>query len=151
MKIGDSLYDASVGYGWIKAAEVPDSDFYPNWDQWVDPEPKELLGSSVIDSWGREDVFEFDLPNGTYNVTACAGSRRSTRQQNIVIEGIVFMDNEITGNSWITRTKQVVVRDKKLTMVMGKFEAMGYINYLDIESVDSQNSNLNGVYLLLLP
>ena len=134
MKIGDGLYDASQGYGWMKAAEVPDSDFYPFWDQWIDPEPKTLLGSSVIDSWGREDVFEFDLPNGTYNVTACAGSRSSTRYQNIVIEGVVFMDDEVTNNSWITRTKKVEVKDKKLTLVMGKYEQIGYINYLDIEA-----------------
>lgn len=135
MKIGDSLYDAAAGYGWTKAAEVPDSDFYPHWDQWIDPEPKELLGSSVIDSWGREDVFEFDLPNGVYDVTACAGSRSSIRYQNIVIEGVVFMDDEITDNSWITRTKRVEIQDKKLTLVMGKYEKIGYINYLDIEAV----------------
>ncbi|BHH84047.1 DUF4091 domain-containing protein [Desulforhopalus sp. 52FAK] len=134
MKIGDDLYDADVGYGWMKDAEVDDDDFYPHWDQWIDPEPKELLGSSVIDSWGREDVFEFDLPNGTYNVTACAGSRSSTRYQNIVIEGVSFMDNEVTNNSWITRTKQIEVKDKKLTLIMGKYKKIGYINYLDIEA-----------------
>jgi hypothetical protein len=88
----------------------------------------------VIDSWGREDVFEFDLPNGLYNVTACAGSRSSPRYQNIVIEGVVFMNDEVTNNSWITRTKRIEVRDKKLTLVMGKYEQIGYINYLDIEA-----------------
>ncbi|MCP4126394.1 MAG: hypothetical protein GY753_04945, partial [Gammaproteobacteria bacterium] len=44
------------------------------------------------------------------------------------------MDDEVTNNSWITRTKQVTVKDKKLTMVMGKYEKIGYINYLDIEA-----------------
>lgn len=135
MKIGHALYDAAAGYGWYKAGDVPDSDFYPAWDQWIDPEPKPLLGSSVIDSWGREDVFEFDLPNGVYNVTACAGSRSSPRYQNIVIEGVVFMEDEVTNNSWITRTKRLEIRDKKLTLVMGKYEKIGYINYLDIEAV----------------
>ncbi len=136
IKIGDGLYDKAKGYGWMKAAEVPDSDFYPYWDQWIDPEPKQLLGSSMIDSWGREDVFEFDLPNGIYEVTACAGSRSNPRYQNIVIEGVVFIDNEETRNSWITRTKRVVVKDKKLTLVMGKFGEIGYINYLDIEAIE---------------
>lgn len=136
MKIGDALYSAVAGYGWFKAGDVPDSDFYPAWDQWIDAEPKALLGSSVINSWGREDVFEFDLPNGLYNVTACAGSRSSPRYQNIVIEGVVFMKDEVTSNSWITRTKRIEVRDKKLTLVMGRYEQIGYINYLDIEAAD---------------
>ena len=146
MKIGDSLYEPTVGYGWIKAAEVPDTDFFPYWDQWIESEPKELLGSSVIDSWGRHDVFEFDLPNGTYNVTACAGSRSSPRYQNIVIEGVPFMNDELTNNEWITRTKEVTVRDKKLTMVMGKYERIGYINYLNIEVVEAKgDANCDGV------
>ncbi|WP_163339076.1 glycoside hydrolase domain-containing protein [Desulfopila sp. IMCC35008] len=136
MKIGNSEYNTTDGYGWIPAAEVPDSGFYAHWDQWIDPQPKELLGSSVIDSWGRHDVFEFDLPNGTYNVTAVAGSRSTPRYQNISIEGVVFMEDEETSNSWITRTKQVTVRDRKLTMVMGKYEKIGYINYLDIEAAE---------------
>ena len=145
IKIGDALYDPVVGYGWVKAAEVPDSDFYPHWDQWIDAEPKKLLGSSVIDSWGRHDVFEFDLPNGTYSVTAAAGSRSNPRYQNIVIEGQIFMDDEETRNSWITRTREVTVRDKKLTMVMGKYERIGYINYLQIEAVEKPgDANCDG-------
>lgn len=137
MKIGDALYSATAGYGWLRAADVPDSDFYPFWDQWIDAEPKALLGSSVINSWGREDVFEFDLPNGVYDVTACAGSRSSPRYQNIVIEGVVFMADEETNNSWLVRTKRLAVRDKKLSLVMGKYEQIGYINYLDIEVADA--------------
>ena len=139
MKIGNNLYDPALGYGWYKAAEVPGSSFYTNWDQWVDPEPKKLLGSAVIDDWGREDVFEFDLPNGTYNVTVCAGSRSSPRYQNIVIEGVMFIDDEMTSNSWITRTKTVTVKDKKLSVQMGKYERIGYINYLDIEASPTSN------------
>lgn len=145
LKIGDDLYDSTAGYGWTKAAEVPDSDFYPSWDQWIDAEPKQLLGSSVIDSWGRQDVFEFDLPNGRYSVTACAGSRSSPRYQNIAIEGVVFMDDEQTNNSWITRTKNITVRDKKLTVVMGTYQRIGYINYLDIESAEvTGDANCDG-------
>ena len=156
MKIGDNLYDKAVGYGWIRAAEVPDTDFYGSWDQWIDPEPKELLGSAVIDSWGRHDVFEFDLPNGTYSVTAVAGSRSSPRYQNITIEGIVFMDDEMTSNSWLERTREVTVRDKKLTLVMGKYDRIGYINYLDIEALSPRGdancdtaANLADVLVLL--
>ena len=135
MKIGTDLYDTGNGYGWIRAAEVPTSSFFSNWDQWVDPTPKELLGSAVINDWGREDVFEFDLPNGTYNVTVCAGSRSSTRTHTIIIEGVNFIDHETTSNSWITRTLPVIVADKKLTLQMGSFEQISYLNYLEIEAV----------------
>ena len=46
MKIGNALYDAGVGYGWFKAAEVPASSFYTAWDPWVEVEPKALLASA---------------------------------------------------------------------------------------------------------
>lgn len=133
LKIGDALYDPGVGYGWIRAADVPDSDFYADWDQWVDPAPKTLLGSSVINSWGREDVFEFDLPNATYDVTVCAGYRGGDRYHKIIVEGETVIDNEKTNNSWITRTHTVTVRDKKLTVQMGMFDQVSFINYLKIE------------------
>jgi hypothetical protein len=139
MKIGSNLYSPSLGYGWYPAADVPSENFYTAWDQWVDPEPKKLLGSAVINDWGREDVFEFDLPNGTYNVTVCVGSRSSTRYHTIVIEGINVINGETTNNSWITRTKTVTVKDKKLSLQMGKFDQIGYLNYLHIEAVPSNS------------
>ncbi|GAK57788.1 hypothetical protein U27_04755 [Candidatus Vecturithrix granuli] len=137
MKIGNTLYSPSLGYGWYRAADVPSANFYTAWDQWVDPEPKKLLGSAVINDYSREDVFEFDLPNGTYNVTVCVGSRSSTRYHTIVIEGVSFINSETTNNSWITRTKTVTVKDKKLSLQMGKYDQIGYINYLHIEAVPS--------------
>jgi hypothetical protein len=47
------------------------------------------------------------------------------------------MADEETNNSWLVRTKRVAVRDKKLTLVMGKYERIGYINYLDIEAAEA--------------
>ena len=75
MKIGNALYTPSAGYGWYRASDVPDADFYTAWDPWLDPEPKSLLGSAVIDDYGRNDTFEFDLPNGTYRITVGVGWR----------------------------------------------------------------------------
>ena len=147
MKIGTDLYDTSVGYGWYKAAEVPASSFYTNWDQWVETEPKLLLASSVIDDWGRNDVFEFDLPNGVYNVTVCAGYRGGDRSHKIVIEGIPFIDGEVTNNSWITRTYRVEIKDKVLNLMMGDYEQIGFINYLKIEAASSLSEH---IYLSVL-
>lgn len=149
LKIGTGVYSATDGYGWYRAADVPASGFYGNWDQWIDPEPKELLGSSIINSWGREDVFEFDLPNGTYNVTVCAGSRSNSRTHNIVIEKETFIDREVTNNQWITRTKEVTVQDKKLTLQMGMFDEISYINYLEIEAVEPRTPDLEDAVIIL--
>ena len=135
MKIGNSLYDPGNGYGWYKAAEVPATSFYTHWYPSVTQEPAKLLGSSVIDDWGRNDVFEFDLPNGRYNVTVCVGYPSGTRKHRITIEGETFIDNEETDGSWITRTKQVEVKDKKLSLTMGMLDRVSFINYLDIEAI----------------
>ncbi len=93
-----------------------------------------LLRSSIIDDWGRDHVFEFDLPNGTYNVTVGVGYRGGTRPHTILIEGTTFINNETTNNSAIIRTKTVTVKDKKLTLVMGMYDQTGHINFLDIEA-----------------
>lgn len=149
MKIGADLYDEERGYGWYKAADVPSNGFYGHWDQWIDPEPKKLLGSSVINSWGREDVFEFDLPNGTYKVTVCSGTRSSPRTHKVIIEGAVFIDEEVTNNQWITRSNNVTVSDKKLTLQMGMFDEISYVNYLEIEPLAIQPPDLKDVVAIM--
>jgi hypothetical protein len=135
MKIGNALYSAAAGYGWMRAADVPPADFYTAYDPWFDVEPALLLRSSVIDDWGREDVFEFDLPNGVYNVTVGVGYRGGTRPHTILVEGVMIIDKETTNNSALIRTRQVTVKDKKLTLVMGMYNEIGQINFLDIEAV----------------
>ena len=87
-------------------------------------------------------MFEFDLPNGTYDVTVGAGYRGGDRSHKIVIEGIPFIDGEVTNNSWITRTRRVEIKDKVLSLMMGDYEVMGFINYLDIEVADPLNEML---------
>ena len=121
----------------------PPADLYPNYDQWFDVQPTILLRSSVIDDWGRDDVFEFDLPNGSYNVTVGVGYRGSTRPHKIIVEGVTLIDNETTNNSAIIRTRRVEVRDKRLTLVMGMYNEIGHINFLNIEAA----APLRKVYL----
>jgi hypothetical protein len=134
-KIGNSLYDSTVGYGWHKAAEVPWSSFYNYWDQWS---PNSVYGSSVINDWGRNDVFEFNLPNGYYWVNVIVGYRNSSiRHHKITIEGEKFIDNETTSGSWIERKKLVLVEDYKLTVEMGLFDYCSFLNALEIESADN--------------
>ena len=136
-KIGNALYTAAAGYGWYRSADVPPANFYHHYDQWFEPNPpaiRPLLQSSLIDDWGRDHVFEFDLPNGAYNVTVGVGYRGGTRPHMITIEGTTFINNETTNNSAIIRTKMVTVKNKKLTLVMGQYDETGHINFLDIEA-----------------
>lgn len=133
MKIGNSIYNTAAGYGWQRSADVPPADFYTAYDQWFDVQPTILLRSSIIDDWGRDHVFEFDLPNGIYNVTVGVGYRGGYRPHTIVVEGIPTITKEYTNNSAIIRTIRVTVKDKKLTLVMGMFDECSHINFLDIE------------------
>lgn len=134
LKIGDGLYDSALGYGWWKAAEVPEDDFTGYYDPWYEAEPTALMTSSVLDSWGRTDIFEFDLPNGTYLVTIGVGYRQP-RTHSIWIEGVKLIDQEANlYNEGLIRSTEVTVTDKSLTLSMGEYEIMGFINFLQIEA-----------------
>ena len=122
---------------------MPPADLYTAYDLYFDAQPTILLRSSVIDDWGRDDVFEFDLPNGSYNVTVGVGYRGGTRPHKIIVEGVTLIDNETTNNSAIIRTRRVEVRDKRLTLVMGMYNEIGHINFLNIEAA----APLRKVYL----
>jgi hypothetical protein len=135
-KIGNALYNTAAGYGWYRSADVPPANFYHHYDQWFDAQPTALLRSSLIDDWGRDHVFEFDLPNGVYNVTVGVGYRGGTRPHTVSIEGTTFINNETTNNSAIIRTRQVTVKDKKLTLVLGMYDQTGHINFLNIEAAN---------------
>jgi hypothetical protein len=145
MKIGNALYSAAAGYGWYRSADVPPADFYTAYDQYFDAQPTILLRSSVIDDWGRDHVFEFDLPDGAYNVTVGVGYRGGTRPHKIIVEGVTLIDNETTNNSAIIRTRRVVVRDKRLTLVMGIYNEIGHINFLNIEAAATRSVYLPAV------
>ncbi len=127
-KIGWEAYDKDKGYGW-----------YGNMDhvmyKYLSSGPNELQKSVIYDDWGRQHTFEYNLPNGKYNVTISAGwEGRSYDHNRVNIEGVDFIDDEAT-NPYIVRTKQVEIKDQKLTMEMSIFDEYTMLNYLDIEAV----------------
>lgn len=134
MKIGWNLYedDTSLGYGWYgDMAHV-------KYQYLTDDSLSELQKSILYDDWGREKSFEFDLPNGTYNVTVSVGWKgRTYAHHKIVIEGVTFIDDRGTTPSapYIVEQKQVTIKDNKLTMDMGIFDEYTMLNYMDIEPV----------------
>lgn len=128
MKIGWNEYDESLGYGWY-------GDMNHVMYRSIEGAPDVLKGSVLYDDWGREKVFEFDLPNGVYNVTVCCGWQGRTYGRNqIVVEGVPFITDEAT-SPYLERTHQVTISDNKLTMEMGIFDEYTMLNYLLIEPV----------------
>ncbi len=135
-KVGVDTYNTTNGYGWFRPADVPIADFYTTYDPWWDLQPTDLLRSQIIEDYGRNSGFEYDLPNGTYYVTVAVGSRSNPRYHTVWVEGNRIINDEATTATAITRTTQVTVMDKKLTITLGKYNRIMYINYLKIEAVE---------------
>jgi hypothetical protein len=133
LQVGSADYSSSAGYGWYAPPEV-------HWMiAWLDSAPNPLQRSILYSDYGRRATFEFDLPNGSYNVTLSVGWQGRTYSHNYAeIEGVNFVNDEATTPAapYIVRTKQVTVADGKMTMVMGVIANDEYtmLNYLDIES-----------------
>ncbi len=129
MKIGWNPYDEDLGYGWY-------GDMKHVMYKSIYNAPDLLKGSVLYDDWGREKTFEFDLPNGKYNVTICCGWQGRTYKRNkINIEGVSFINDEATA-PYLVRSHVLEVKDNKLTMEMGIFDEYTMLNYLEIEPVD---------------
>lgn len=134
MKIGWADYDETAGYGWYSPPEA-------HWmAHYASSGPNELQRSIIYSDWGRRATFEFDLPNGLYRVTASVGwPGRSYSHNYIDIEGVNFVNDEVS-DPFIVRTKEVTVRDNKLTLVMGVPANNEYtmLNYLDIVGAEAK-------------
>jgi hypothetical protein len=144
LQIGSNNYDSAAGYGWYAPPEV-------HWmTNYLSSGPNPLQRSILYSDYGRRATFEFDLPNGTYNVTSSVGWQGGDYLHNFIeIEGVNFVNDEATTPSspYIVRTKQVTIGDGKLTMVMGAVANDEYtmLNYLDIESTTRNLScNVDG-------
>jgi hypothetical protein len=133
MKIGPADYSQVDGTGWYSS---PDAHWMT---AWLDDGPNVLQRSILYSDWGRPATFEFDLPNGAYNVTVSAGWQgRTYSHHKIDIEGVSFIDDEATtpGMPYLVRTRTITITDNKLTMAMGIFDEYTMLNYLDIQAAN---------------
>lgn len=133
LKIGSADYSGSAGYGWYSSPTA-------NWmTTWLSSGPNVLQRSILFSDWGRPATFEFDLPNGVYNVTASVGWQgRTYAHQKVDIEGVSFVNDEATtpANSYLVRTHALSINDNKLTMAIGIFDEYTMLNYLTIEAAN---------------
>ncbi|MBN2002709.1 MAG: PKD domain-containing protein [Anaerolineae bacterium] len=128
MKIGAEDYSATAGYGWYSPPEA-------HWmTTYLDSGPNVLQRSILYSDYGRPATFEFDLPNGAYDVTVSVGWQGRAYGHNYIdIEGQVFVNDE-AASPYLVRTQRVAIHDNKLTMAMGIFDEYTMLNYLDIEA-----------------
>jgi hypothetical protein len=139
LKIGPGDYSQAAGYGWYSP---PDAHWMT---AWLGSGPNVLQRSILYSDWGRPATFEFDLPNGQYNITVSVGWQdRTYAHQKIDIEGTSFVDDEATTPAapYLVRTHQVYVSDNKLTIAMGLFDEYTMLNYLDIQAANPPVSDL---------
>ncbi|HKQ98600.1 MAG TPA: DUF4091 domain-containing protein [Candidatus Polarisedimenticolia bacterium] len=139
LKIGWQPYSTALGFGWY-------GDFAQATTAYLASAPNELQRSVLYDDFGRIKSFEFDLPNGTYDVTVSVGWQgRTDRHNKVVIEGIPFVDDE-TSSPYLVRTHPVTVIDRKLTLEMGVAGEYTMLNYLDIVVPDADGDSLPDWY-----
>ena len=126
-------------YGWYSSPSA-------NWMTTYLSSGTNVLQRSILYSdWGRPATFEFDLPNGLYNVTVSVGWQgRTYSHQKIDIEGVSFVNDEATTPAapYLVRTRALTLTDNKLTMAMGLFDEYTMLNYLTIEAVNQPARNL---------
>lgn len=130
LQAGVEQYDETAGYGWLDDT----TNFLTGRDPWG-AETDERKRTYAFDNWAHHpSVFEFDLPNGTYDVTVSVGRPRTVDNHNrVVIEGVTFIDDEVS-NMYIIRTMEVTVTDSKLTVDVGIWGYYCMLDYLDIET-----------------
>ncbi len=134
LKIGAADYNTTAGYGWYAPPDV-------NWmTTYLSSGPNVLQRSILYSDWGRKATFEFDLPNGEYNITVSVGWQgRTYSYHKVDIEGISFVNVEATtpAQPYIVRTQTVYINDNKLTMAIGDGHEYTMLNYLTVEAVNS--------------
>ncbi len=83
--------------------------------------------------------WEFQLANGTYEVTASIGDPANASVHRLIVEGVDFWTGEsLAANQFRARTQQVTVSDGRLTLSPGNSAEMATrINYLHIQGVAS--------------
>ncbi|MBN2674812.1 MAG: hypothetical protein JXX29_24235 [Deltaproteobacteria bacterium] len=144
MKIGWNEYDAALGYGW--RGENMGTDILMTGFAQADGF-NDVQRSYIYDDYGRDNLFEFDLAPGTYNITVgvgMAGRAYDGQPHNLSIEGQKIVDDEPTtaDETLIERSVTMDITDGSLSMVAaGRSPSIDdysytFVAYLEIEMVE---------------
>lgn len=142
LKIGWEAYAADAGYGWYgEYIDDPGIALYGYDDVAGYTEAQK---SYLYDDYGRDNLFEFDIENGTYDVTVGLGrpARGYSDPHNATIEGTpaVYEQPTTDASPTIDATVQVTITDGKLSLETGGLsETTGEWSYTFV------------AYLIILP
>ncbi len=145
MKIGWDTYDEDLGYGWY--GEYVDNSGIALYGYDDTAGYSEVAKSYLYDDYGRDNLFEFALENGRYEVTIAVGrpGRAYTNDpHHATVEGVAAVDDEPTteGEPQLVRTVTVDLTDGSLSLeVGGRSDSTGdwsytFLAYMDIVPVD---------------
>ena len=145
MKIGWGAYDEDLGYGWY--GEYVDNSGIALYGYDDTTGYSEVAKSYLYDDYGRDNLFEFALENGRYEVTVAVGRpgrAYANDPHHATVEGVAVVDDEPTteGEPQFVRTVIVELTDGSLSLeVGGRSETTGnwsytFLAYMDIVPVD---------------
>lgn len=132
-KIGWSAYDAKAGFGW-SGPNIGDPAIMLY--QYLTDAPVDELSKSIIyDDYGRTDTFNWDIENGSYEVTVSIGWYDKTYSKNrVVVEGQVLFDDVETNPTEPYKTASIVVEvtDGNVTMEAGQTDEYTMLDWMSI-------------------
>lgn len=121
MKIGWAAWDDDAGYGWM-GENVGSDIVMAGYDDVAGFDERQR--SYTFDDYGRNNLFEFAIAPGSYDVTVGVGRPRRGYPgdpHNLRVEGVVAVDDELTTDAapTIERTVRVDVTDGRLSFEVG--------------------------------
>ncbi len=139
LQVDGTKYDDELGYGWYAPNDV---NWMGKYDQWFENK-NDLQRSCLYSDWGRRATFNFDLPNGEYNVAVSIGHRGTYKKQYVSVEGTVFFEEATTSNSCSEVTKRIRISDKQLNLEMGAPSNKEYtmLNYMTIIATENNGGD----------
>ncbi len=144
LKVGWDAYDEAVGYGWY--GEYIDDSIIALYGYDDVSGYSEAEKSYLYDDYGRDNLFEFDLENGIYDVTVGVGrpARGYSDPHNAIVEGVAAVEEQPTneGSPTVSSTVRVEITDGSLSLETGGLSqttgewSYTFAAYLIIEPID---------------
>jgi hypothetical protein len=121
LKVGWDAWDDAAGYGWM-GENVGSGIVMTGYDDVSGYDERQR--SYVFDDYGRNNLFEFELAPGRYEVTVGVGRPRRGYPgdpHNLRVEGAVLVDDEVTTDEapTIERSTTIDLTDGRLSFEVG--------------------------------
>ncbi|MBU1429800.1 hypothetical protein KKF91_04465 [Myxococcota bacterium] len=144
LKIGWTPYDEALGYGW-SGEHMGTNILMEGYRE--EAGFNEAERSYIYDDYGRDNLFEFTLAPGTYEVTVgvgMAGRAYEGQPHQVSIEGVTVVDDEPTtpGETVLRRSITLEITDGSLSMLAGgrspsiddwSYTFMAYLEIVPVE------------------